>query len=85
MNYLLLIFRSRNEALAMLEYLRSRGVSCTTVNAPRSLMKSCGVALRTTVSQSTLADLLSGYSGSSNVKVYLATSGFGGTNYRQIY
>ncbi len=85
MNYLMMIFRSRNEALAMYEYLKARGVSCSTMNAPRSLMKSCGVAIRTNINESSLLKLINGYPKNADVKVYAVTSTFGGTSYRQIY
>ena len=46
MIYSLITFRSRNDALAMRSYLSSRGVTSATVNAPRSLTQSCGLALK---------------------------------------
>ncbi len=84
MNYLLLIFRSRNDTLAMYRYFTSRGLSCFTVNAPRSLVKSCGLAIKTNVSQTVLSGVLSQCPFKTEVKVYAATQSFGGTNYRQI-
>lgn len=84
MKYLLLIFRSRNEALATYEFLASRGVSCTTLNAPRSLVKSCGLALKTLADENTLLSHLRQCRVFSEVKVYRAEASFGGTSYRRI-
>lgn len=85
MNYLLMIFRSRNETLAAYRYLSTRGIACSTINAPRSLVKSCGLAIRTNADANVLIGLLSQTSYASAVKVYRAEQSYGGTNYRQIY
>lgn len=85
MSYLLILFHSRNHALAMLNYLRGRGIACSTMNAPRSLTKSCGIALRTNTPQSVLLNSLNGCPNVGDIKIYIASESFGGTNYRQIY
>lgn len=46
MNYLVITFRSRSDALAMRSYLSAKGVPCSTINAPRGLTQSCGIALK---------------------------------------
>lgn len=85
MNYLLMIFRSRSETLAAYRYLTSHGLNCATVNAPRSLVKSCGLAVKTFAPQRALFALLSQCDFTVSVKVYSAEQSFGGTTYRQIY
>ena len=59
MNYSVIVFRSRSDALAMRSYLNSRGVPCATINAPRSITQSCGLALKIhNVSRQTLVNLI---------------------------
>lgn len=85
MNYLLMIFRSRNDTLAAYRFFSSRGLNCMTVNAPGSLVKSCGLALKTSASSAVVLGLLNQYTSASTVKVYMAEQSFGGATYRQIY
>lgn len=82
MIYSLIIFRSRNDALAMRSYLSSRGVISATVNAPRSLTHSCGLALKIqSVSSSTLVGLIKSCPTKVKCSLYQAYMGQGGIRY----
>lgn len=85
MNYLLMIFRSRNETLAAYRYLSTRGIACSTINAPRCLVKSCGLAIKTNADANVVLGLLSRTSFATAVKGYKAEQSYGGTNYKQIF
>ncbi|MDE6361405.1 MAG: DUF3343 domain-containing protein [Clostridia bacterium] len=85
MIYTLIIFRSRNDALAMRSYLSSRGVISATVNAPRSLTQSCGLALRIQgVSTQALVGLIKSCPAKVRCSVYQAYMGQGGIRYSLI-
>ncbi|MDE5756693.1 MAG: DUF3343 domain-containing protein [Clostridia bacterium] len=82
MIYSLIIFRSRNDALAMRSYLSSRGVTSATVNAPRSLTQSCGLALKIQgVSVQSLVGLIKSCPAKVRCAVYQAYMGQGGIRY----
>lgn len=82
MIYSLITFRSRNDALAMRKYLSTRGVPCATVNAPRSLTNSCGLALKVQgVSSSSLVGLIKSCPAKVRCSVYQAYMGQGGIRY----
>ena len=82
MIYSLIIFRSRNDALAMRKYLSSRGVMSATINAPRSLTSSCGLALRVQgVSSVSLVGLIKSCPTKVRCSVYQAYMGQGGIRY----
>ncbi|MCI8421565.1 MAG: DUF3343 domain-containing protein [Clostridia bacterium] len=85
MIYSLITFRSRNDALAMRSYLSSRGVTSATVNAPRSLTQSCGLALKIqSVSSSTLVGLIKSCPSKVKCSLYQAYMGQGGIRYSLI-
>ena len=85
MIYSLITFRSRNDALAMRSYLSSRGVTSATVNAPRSLTQSCGLALKIqSVSSSTLVGLIKSCPSRVKCSLYQAYMGQGGIRYSLI-
>ncbi|MDE6605904.1 MAG: DUF3343 domain-containing protein [Clostridia bacterium] len=85
MIYSLIIFRSRNDALAMRSYLSSRGVISATVNAPRSLTQSCGLALKIqSVSTQALVGLIKSCPAKVRCSVYQAFMGQGGIRYSLI-
>ncbi len=46
MNDIIVVFRSRSEALSFASALRSHGVSGRVVNTPRALSESCGLSVR---------------------------------------
>lgn len=46
MNDIIVVFRSRSDALSFNSRLRSYGVSGKVVNTPRSLSLSCGLSVR---------------------------------------
>ncbi len=46
MNYLLVIFSTRHEAIAFLEQARARRLRADIINTPRSLSLSCGISVR---------------------------------------
>lgn len=46
MYYLLVVFSSRQDALAFLDQARSRRLRADIVNTPRSLSLSCGISVR---------------------------------------
>ena len=85
MIYSLITFRSRNDALAMRSYLSSRGVTSATVNAPRSLTQSFGLALKIqSVSSSTLVGLIKSCPSKVKCSLYQAYMGQGGIRYSLI-
>ena len=85
MIYSLIIFRSRNDALAMRKYLSSRGVMSATINAPRSLTNSCGLALKVQgISSVSLVGLIKSCPTKVRCSVYQASMGQGGIRYSLI-
>ena len=85
MIYSLITFRSRNDALAMRKYLSSRGVMSATINAPRSLTQSCGLALKIQgVSTMTLVGLIKSCPAKVRCSIYQAYMGQGGIRYSLI-
>ena len=74
MNYLVITFRSRSDALAMRSYLSARGLPCSTINAPRGLTQSCGIALKiqgaSTLSVSQMMHSISGISWTGRHKIH---------------
>ncbi|MDE6189095.1 MAG: DUF3343 domain-containing protein [Clostridia bacterium] len=86
MNYLVIIFRSRSDALSMRSYLAARGVSSAVINAPRSITHSCGLALKiTSVTPSTLSSLLKSSPTKVQYGVFYAQYEQGGIRYRQLF
>ena len=84
MNYLVIVFRSRSDALSTRNYLAARGVSSSVINAPRSLTHSCGLALKINgVTPSVLTGLLK--SSPTKAQVYYAKQGQGGVGYSKIF
>ncbi|MBD5085829.1 MAG: DUF3343 domain-containing protein [Clostridiales bacterium] len=85
MNYLVIVFRSRNDALTMRSYLASRGVSCAIINAPRSITHSCGIALKiNNISPLMLSKLMKSSPSKVQYTVYSAYAEQGGIGYRLI-
>lgn len=82
MNYLVIVFRSRNDALALRSYLSGRGVSSTAINAPRSISQSCGIALKiTNITPTTLTNLIKSCPTEVRCTVYSARAEQGGIGY----
>lgn len=85
MNYLLIVFHSRNEALNVRNYLQKNGVSSTAINAPRILSVSCGLALKIVgVQLSMLTNLLSAYPNRFGGVVYSAVQENGSLRYKRL-
>ncbi len=52
---MLAVFRSRTETLNFASILRSYGVSCIVVNTPRKINVSCGISVKFSANDITLA------------------------------
>ncbi len=85
MNYLVITFRSRSDALAMRSYLSARGLPCSTINAPRGLTQSCGIALKMQgVSTLSVSQMIKSCPTKVRCTLYQAYLGQGGIRYTLI-
>ena len=46
MNYIIVVFRSRNQTARMFDVFRSYGINCDIINTPRQANVGCGLSLR---------------------------------------
>lgn len=46
MNYIVVVFRSRNDTQRFYSIIKQSGQFCSIINTPRTLSKSCGISVR---------------------------------------
>lgn len=83
MQYILIVFRSRSDALACRSHLLSRGVDAVVVNTPQQLTHSCGLSVKTYTPRPVLASAL-GVWGSRSVGIYAARGNGAAVSYTRV-